>query len=48
MKIEAKDLTEESKAFRNQFSENALKKLLKQKPAPLTSKKIFTYYSRKL
>ncbi|WP_341356897.1 3-hydroxyacyl-CoA dehydrogenase NAD-binding domain-containing protein [Rossellomorea sp. y25] len=34
----AKGLTEESKAFRNQFSENALKKLFKQKPAPLTSK----------
>ncbi|MEL3972479.1 3-hydroxyacyl-CoA dehydrogenase NAD-binding domain-containing protein [Rossellomorea oryzaecorticis] len=34
----AKGLTEESKAFRNRLSENALKKLLKQKPAPLTSK----------
>ncbi|OIU67036.1 3-hydroxyacyl-CoA dehydrogenase [Rossellomorea aquimaris] len=34
----AKGLTSESKAFRNRMSENALKKLLKQKPAPLTSK----------
>ncbi|OAT80642.1 3-hydroxyacyl-CoA dehydrogenase [Bacillus sp. MKU004] len=34
----AKGLTTESKAFRNRMSENALKKLLKQKPAPLTSK----------
>ncbi|MCA1055506.1 enoyl-CoA hydratase/isomerase family protein [Rossellomorea aquimaris] len=34
----AKGLTEESKAFRNRLSENALKKLLKQKPAPLTTK----------
>jgi 3-hydroxyacyl-CoA dehydrogenase len=34
----AKGLAEESKAFRNRLSENALKKLLKQKPAPLTSK----------
>jgi 3-hydroxyacyl-CoA dehydrogenase len=34
----AKGLTEDSKAFRNRLSENALKKLLKQKPAPLTSK----------
>jgi 3-hydroxyacyl-CoA dehydrogenase len=34
----AKGLTEESKAFRSRLSENALKKLLKQKPAPLTSK----------
>ncbi|WP_064092901.1 3-hydroxyacyl-CoA dehydrogenase/enoyl-CoA hydratase family protein [Rossellomorea aquimaris] len=34
----AKGLTEESKSFRNRLSENALKKLLKQKPAPLTSK----------
>ncbi|WP_175990431.1 3-hydroxyacyl-CoA dehydrogenase/enoyl-CoA hydratase family protein [Bacillus sp. Marseille-Q1617] len=34
----AKGLTEESSAFRNRLSENALKKLLKQKPAPLTSK----------
>ncbi len=36
---EAKGLTLESKAVRNRLSENALKKLLKQKPAPLTSKK---------
>ncbi|SCC33003.1 3-hydroxyacyl-CoA dehydrogenase [[Bacillus] enclensis] len=34
----AKGLTTESNAFRNRMSENALKKLLKQKPAPLTSK----------
>ncbi|XXM70448.1 3-hydroxyacyl-CoA dehydrogenase NAD-binding domain-containing protein [Lysinibacillus sphaericus] len=33
-----KGLTKESKAFRNRMSENALKKLLKQKPAPLTAK----------
>jgi 3-hydroxyacyl-CoA dehydrogenase len=38
-KEKAQGLTEESKAFRNRLSENALKKLLKQKPAPLTSKK---------
>ncbi|MGR3765639.1 3-hydroxyacyl-CoA dehydrogenase NAD-binding domain-containing protein [Rossellomorea sp. NS-SX7] len=34
----AKGLTEESREFRNRLSENALKKLLKQKPAPLTTK----------
>ena len=35
----AKGLTLEDKAVRNRMSEGALKKLLKQKPAPLTSKK---------
>ncbi|WP_442893565.1 3-hydroxyacyl-CoA dehydrogenase/enoyl-CoA hydratase family protein [Bacillus sp. 2205SS5-2] len=35
----AKGLTLEDKVVRNRISENALKKLLKQKPAPLTSKK---------
>jgi 3-hydroxyacyl-CoA dehydrogenase len=35
----AKGLTLEDKAVRNRLSEGALKKLLKQKPAPLTSKK---------
>ncbi len=34
----AKGWTMEHPSFRNQFSENALKKLLKQKPAPLTVK----------
>jgi 3-hydroxyacyl-CoA dehydrogenase len=34
----ANGLTEESRSFRSRLSENALKKLLKQKPAPLTSK----------
>ncbi|VXB33639.1 bifunctional enoyl-CoA hydratase / 3-hydroxyacyl-CoA dehydrogenase [Bacillus sp. 349Y] len=34
----AKGWTVEHPSFRNQFSENALKKLLKQKPAPLTVK----------
>ncbi|WP_430494145.1 3-hydroxyacyl-CoA dehydrogenase NAD-binding domain-containing protein [Rossellomorea marisflavi] len=34
----AKGWTMEQPSFRNQFSENALKKLLKQKPAPLTVK----------
>ncbi|SDP92564.1 3-hydroxyacyl-CoA dehydrogenase [Litchfieldia salsa] len=33
-----KGLTTEDKAFRNRFSETAAKKLLKQKPAPLTVK----------
>ncbi|MBP0725653.1 3-hydroxyacyl-CoA dehydrogenase/enoyl-CoA hydratase family protein [Bacillus sp. RG28] len=35
----AKGLTEESKEFRNRFSATAVQKLLKQKPAPLASKK---------
>ncbi|MBM7586173.1 3-hydroxyacyl-CoA dehydrogenase [Bacillus pakistanensis] len=35
----AKGLSLEDKTVRNRISENALKKLLKQKPAPLTSKK---------
>ncbi|MDQ0215131.1 3-hydroxyacyl-CoA dehydrogenase [Oikeobacillus pervagus] len=35
----AKGLTLEDKVVRNRFAEGALKKLLKQKPAPLTSKK---------
>jgi len=35
----AKGYTLEDKAVRNRFSQSALKKLLKQKPAPLTSKK---------
>jgi 3-hydroxyacyl-CoA dehydrogenase len=35
----AKGLTVENKQFRNRISEQALQKLLKQKPAPLTSKK---------
>lgn len=34
----AKGWTMEHPSFRNQLSENALKKLLKQKPAPLTVK----------
>lgn len=36
---EAKGLTLEHPAVRNRFANNALQKLLKQKPAPLTSKK---------
>ncbi|OZI10320.1 3-hydroxyacyl-CoA dehydrogenase [Bacillaceae bacterium SAS-127] len=36
---EAKGLTLNDRQVRNRFSEGALKKLLKQKPAPLTSKK---------
>lgn len=36
---EKKGLSLEDKAVRNRFSEGALKQLLKQKPAPLTSKK---------
>lgn len=35
----AKGLTLESKEFRNRFSQTAIQKLLKQKPAPLASKK---------
>lgn len=35
----AKGYTLEDKAVRNRFSQSALQKLLKQKPAPLTSKK---------
>ncbi len=35
----AKGLTIESKEFRNRFSQSAIQKLLKQKPAPLASKK---------
>ena len=37
---EAKGLTLNDKAVRNRMSENALKKLLKQKPAPLTVRKM--------
>lgn len=38
----ANGLTLENKAVRNRFSEGALKKLLKQKPAPLTAKENLT------
>lgn len=41
---EAKGLTFEHPQVRNRFATQALERLVKQKPAPLTSKKICHYY----